>query len=64
MRFFKPLYVTSVIAIALVGCKAVNTIPVPTGTNNIIVLSAKKAPLTKTQRETWGHADLATDKSP
>lgn len=64
MRFFKPLYVTSVIAIALVGCKAVNTIPVPTGTNNIVVLSAKKAPLTKTQRETWGHADLATDTIP
>ncbi|MFT5761041.1 MAG: cell wall-associated protease [Polaribacter sp.] len=64
MRFFKPLYVTSVIAIALVGCKTVNTIPVPTGTNNIIVLSAKKAPLTKIQKETWGHADLATDTIP
>ena len=64
MRFFKPLYVTSVIAIALVGCKSVNTIPVPEPTNNIVVISAKKAPLTKIQKQTWGHADLATDTIP
>ena len=64
MRFFKPLYVTIVIAIALVGCKSVNTIPVPEPTNNIVVISAKKAPLTKTQKQTWGHADLATDTIP
>jgi len=37
---------------------------VPTGTNNIVVLSAKKAPLTKIQKETWGQADLATDTIP
>ncbi len=64
MRFFKLLYVISVIAIALIGCKSVNTIVVPTGTNNIVVLSAKKAPLTKIQKETWGQADLATDTIP
>ena len=64
MRILKPLYITSVIAIALAGCKSVNTIPVPTGTNNIVVISAKKAPLTKAQKQTWGHADLATDTIP
>ncbi|MFN0728422.1 S8 family peptidase [Polaribacter gochangensis] len=64
MKIFKPLYITGVISIALVGCKSVNTIPVPTGENNIVVISAKKAPLTKIQKETWGHADLATDTIP
>ncbi|WKD85449.1 Cell wall-associated protease [Polaribacter huanghezhanensis] len=65
MRVFKKLYVTSVIAIALlVGCKSVSTIAVPTGTNNVVVISTKKAPLTTIQKETWGHADLATDTIP
>ncbi|WP_347173154.1 S8 family peptidase [Polaribacter uvawellassae] len=64
MKIFKPLYITGVITIALVGCKSVNTIPVPTGENNVVVISAKKAPLTKIQKETWGHADLATDTIP
>jgi cell wall-associated protease len=64
MKVFKPLYLTSVIAIALVGCKSVSTIAVPTGTNNVVVISAKKAPLTKIQKETWGHTDLATDTIP
>ncbi len=64
MKIFKPLYITGAIAIALVGCKSVNTIPVPTGENNVVVISAKKAPLTKIQKETWGHADLATDTIP
>ena len=64
MKFFKPLYIASVIAIAFTGCKTVNTIPVPTGTNNVVVISAKKAPLTKIQKETWGHLDLATDTIP
>lgn len=64
MRFFKPLYVTSVIAIALVGCKTVSTIVVPAATNNVVVISAKKAPLTLIQKQTWSHADLATDTIP
>jgi len=42
----------------------VNTIPVPTGTNNIVSISAKKVALTKDQKESWGHADLVTDTIP
>ena len=64
MKFFKPLYIKSVIALAFVGCKTINTIPVPTGTNNVVTISAKKAPLTTIQKQTWGHADLATDTIP
>ena len=64
MKFLKPLYFASVVAILLTGCKTINTIPVPPGTNNAIIISAKKAPLTKTQKQTWGHADLATDTIP
>jgi len=64
MKFLKPLYFASVVAILLTGCKTINTIPVPLGTNNAIIISAKKAPLTKTQKQTWGHADLATDTIP
>jgi subtilisin family serine protease len=64
MKFFKPIYITSLIAIAFVGCKTVNTISVPEATNNVVIISAKKLPLTQTQKETWGHADLATDTIP
>ena len=64
MKFLKPLYFASVVAILLTGCKTINTIPVPLGTNNAVIISAKKAPLTKTQKQTWGHADLATDTIP
>lgn len=64
MKFLKPLYFASVVAILLTGCKTINTIPVPEGINNNVIISAKKAPLTKTQKQTWGHADLATDTIP
>jgi len=64
MKFLKPLYFASIVAILLTGCKTINTIPVPEGINNTVIISAKKAPLTKTQKQTWGHADLATDTIP
>lgn len=64
MRILKQIYVAGFLTIALIGCKTINTIPVPEGTNNAIVISEKKAPLTKAQKEAWGHADLATDTIP
>ena len=64
MRILRPVYITGAIAVALIGCKSVTTIPVPTGTNNVVNISAKKAALTKTQKESWGHADLVTDTIP
>ena len=64
MRVLKPVFFTGALAIALIGCKSVTTIPVPTGTNNVVSISAKKVPLTKEQQKTWGHADLEKDTIP
>lgn len=64
MRVLKPIYFTGAIAIALIGCKSVTTIPVPKGINNVVSITAKKAPLTKQQKQTWGHADLLKDTIP
>ncbi|MDG1041147.1 MAG: S8 family peptidase [Polaribacter sp.] len=64
MKFLKPIFITSSIAVALIGCKTVSKIPVPKAANNTVVISAKKTPLTNIEKETWGHADLATDTIP
>ena len=64
MKISKPFYITAAFAIAFASCKSISTIAVPTGTNNVIAITAKKAPLTKEQQKTWGHADLATDTIP
>jgi len=64
MKITKSCYISALAILVLASCKTVNTIPVPTGTHNSISISAKKAALTKAQKETWGHADLATDTIP
>ena len=64
MRVLRPVFITGAFAVALIGCKSVTAIPVPTGTNNTVSISAKKVPLTKIQKESWGHADLVTDTIP
>ena len=64
MKILKPLYVTGALAVSLIGCKSVSTIPVPKGTSNSVNISAKKAALTQLEKEMWGHADLATDTIP
>jgi cell wall-associated protease len=64
MKITKPLYILVIAVLTLASCKTVNTIPVPTGTNNAVSLTAKKVPLTKEQQRSWGHADLATDTIP
>ena len=64
MKIIKPLYISAIVAFTVVSCKTVNTIPVPTGTNNVVGITAKKVPLTKEQQRSWGHADLATDTIP
>lgn len=51
-------------AIALTSCSSVSKIPVPQPLNNVVNLPAKKAPLTKIQKENWAHADLMTDSIP
>ena len=64
MKITKPFYISAIVALTLTSCKTVNTIPVPAGTNNVVSLTAKKAPLTTKQQQSWGHADLATDTIP
>ena len=64
MKITKPFYISAIAVLTLASCKTVNTIPVPKGTNTIVTLTAKKAPLTKEQQHSWGHADLATDTIP
>ena len=64
MKITKPLYLSAIVAFAFASCKTITTIPVPTGTNNIVSIIAKKVPLTKEQQRSWGHADLATDTIP
>ncbi len=51
-------------AVALASCSSVSKIPVPQPLNNVVNLPAKKAPLTKFQKENWAHADLMTDTIP
>ena len=64
MRFLKPLYVTTLITAALVSCKSIHNIPVPVAVQNGIEMNAKAIDLTETQKQTWGHADIATDTIP
>ncbi len=64
MKILKPVYITGALAVSLIGCKSVSTIPVPKGTSNSVTISAKKAALTQLEKEMWGHADLATDTIP
>ena len=64
MKILKPVYITGALAVSLIGCKSVSTIPVPKGTSNSVNISAKRGALTQLEKEMWGHADLATDTIP
>jgi len=63
MKIYKSIFALS-LAIALTSCSSVSKIPVPQPLNNVVNLPAKKAPLTKIQKENWAHADLMTDTIP
>ena len=64
IKLMKPLCVATVVISVITSCKSITTIPVPTGTNNAVVLPPKKSPLTESQKQTWTHADLAKDTIP
>ena len=64
MRLLKPLYVTVFIAFVFSSCKSVHKIPVPLAIQNGINLGAKSIALTENEKQTWGHADIATDTIP
>ncbi len=67
MRILKTIMYTAVAALAFSSCKSVSTlakVAVPRGIDNSVVMTAKKANLTKFQKENWQHLDLATDSIP
>ncbi|QTE24322.1 S8 family serine peptidase [Polaribacter cellanae] len=65
MRVLKPIIFTVAAGIFLASCKtSVTTIPVPSGTNNVVNIPAKKGALSENERQTWSHLDLLTDSIP
>lgn len=64
MRILKPVLYTAIAGLVFTSCKSISNIPVPSGTNNAVAISAKKAPLTDAETDNWQHLDLATDTIP
>lgn len=64
MKLLKPFYVTTLITASLISCKSIHRIAVPIAVQNGIEIGAKKIALTENQKQTWGHADIATDTIP
>ncbi len=63
LRSYKYIIVF-ILSVAFYSCGSLHNIPIPLGTNNSIDLPAKKAKLTKKERQTWFHKDIATDTIP
>ncbi|WP_299156487.1 S8 family peptidase [uncultured Tenacibaculum sp.] len=64
MRVLKPVFYSAVAVAILASCKTVSKVPVPTGSNIVVNLPAKKAKLTDSEKDNWQHLDLATDTIP
>jgi cell wall-associated protease len=64
MKLLKPLYVTTIFAATLVGCKSIHKIPVPLGVQNGVDINAKQGVLTEVEKKTWSHADIVNDTIP
>jgi cell wall-associated protease len=64
MKVFKSIFFAVIASIIFTSCKSISNIPVPSGLDNFISIPAKKAALTEEEKNTWGHADLATDSIP
>ncbi|MBE7629255.1 S8 family serine peptidase [Tenacibaculum piscium] len=64
MRVLKPMFYSAVAISILTSCSSVSKIAVPTGSNTVVNISAKKAELTTYQKDNWQHLDLATDSIP
>ena len=67
MKVLKPIFYSAVAGLVLTSCGSVKNyskIPVPAGTNNVVVMSVKKAALTDSEKDNWQHLDLATDSIP
>ena len=64
MRVLKPVFYSAMAVTTLVGCSSISKLPVPAGSDTVINISAKKAPLTEYEEENWQHLDLAADTIP
>ncbi len=64
MRVLKPIFYSAVAVATLASCSSISTKPVPTGSNTVINIPAKKAKLTDAEKDNWQHLDLATDSIP
>ncbi len=60
----KPFFITAIAISSLAACKSVHNVKVPEATQNTVELPSKQAVLSTEERQTWGHADLATDTIP
>ena len=64
MGVLKPMFYSAVAISILVSCSSINKVAVPTGSNTVVNISAKKAKLTDYEKDNWQHLDLATDSIP
>ncbi len=64
MRVLKPIFYSAMAVATLASCSSISTKPVPTGSNTVINIPAKKAKLTDAEKDNWQHLDLATDSIP
>ncbi len=64
MRILRPVFYSAIAITTLVGCSSVSKVAVPTGSNTVVNISAKKAELTDYEKDNWQHLDLATDSIP
>lgn len=64
MRVLKPVFYSAIAVATLASCKTVSKMPVPTGSNTVVNIPAKKAALTDYEKDNWQHLDLATDSIP
>ncbi|WP_299675954.1 S8 family peptidase [uncultured Tenacibaculum sp.] len=66
MRVYKPI-LSSIVLVGLASCSStanIKKIIIPAGVNNEVLIPAKKAELTKVEKQNWQHLDLATDSIP
>ena len=51
MRVLKPIFYSAMAITTLVGCSSVSKIPVPQGSNTVVEMTSKKAPLTDYEKD-------------
>lgn len=66
MKIIKSALYALSVSIVITGCKTiqVGSLPVPKGSEEAVVATAKKTPLTEEQQKSWNHADLVKDSIP